>query len=88
METQMIVRIDEELKNKFTRIVKLEGKSQSVKTRELIREYVEKNDMEIYVGELWDRIGRKIRKQYSLKDVPRIIADVRREKRGKSESGD
>jgi predicted DNA-binding protein len=83
METQMIVRIDEELKNKFTRIVKLEGKSQSVKTRELIREYVEKNDMEIYVGELWDRIGRKIRKQYSLKDVPRIIADVRREKRGK-----
>jgi len=83
METQMIVRIDEELKNKFTRIVKLEGKSQSVKTRELIREYVEKNDMESYVGELWDRIGRKIRKQYSLKDVPRIIADVRREKRGK-----
>ncbi len=88
MDTQMIVRIDEDLKNKFTKIVKLEGKSQSVKTRELIREYVEKNDMEGYIDELWGRIGKKIKEKYSLKDVPRIIADVRREKRGKSESGD
>lgn len=83
MDTQMIIRLDEELKNKFAKIVRLEGKSQSVKTRELIREYVEKNDMEGYVEELWDRIGKKVRKQFSLKDVPRIIADVRKEKRGK-----
>ena len=82
MGTQMIIRIDEELKNKFTKIAGLEGKSQSVKTRELIREYVEKNDMEEYVDGLWNRIGRKIRKQYSLKDVPRIIAEVRKEKKG------
>ena len=83
MDTQMIVRLDEELKNRFARIVRLEGKSQSVKTRELIREYVEKNDMEGYVEDLWNRIGKKVQKKYSLKDVPVIIAEVRKEKRGK-----
>ncbi len=83
MDTQMIVRLDEELKTKFAKIASLEGKSQSLKTRELIREYVEKNDMEDYVEKLWDRIGRKISKKYSLKDVPRIIAEVRKEKRCK-----
>ena len=83
MDTQMIIRLDEELKNRFAKIVRLEGKSQSVKTRELIREYVEKNDMEGYVEDLWNRIGKKVRKEYSLKDVPAIIAEVRKEKRGK-----
>ncbi len=83
MDAQMIVRLDEELKNRFARIVKMEGKSQSVKTRELIREYVEKNDMEGYIEDLWKRIGNKVQKQYSLKDVPRVIAEVRKEKRGK-----
>lgn len=83
MDTQMIIRLDEELKNRFAKIVRLEGKSQSVKTRELIMDYVEKNDIEGYVEDLWNRIGKKVQKKYSLKDVPAIIAEVRKEKRGK-----
>lgn len=77
MSTQMVIRIDEEMKTRFGRIVRMEGKAQSTKVKELIRDYVEKNDMEKYVEDLWLRIGKKIRRRFSMKDVPRIIAEVR-----------
>lgn len=84
MSTQMIIRIDEEIKNKFSKLVRMEGKTVSEKIRELISEYAEEKDIGKYIDDLWNRIGTKAkRKGYSLSDVDKIIREVRKEKRSK-----
>ena len=78
MPTQMIVRIDPDLKAKVNRFAKVEGKSVSEIVRELLKEYVKTRDMDSYIDNLWDRIGGKIALNgFGLKDVERVIRDVR-----------
>ena len=57
MTTQMIVRIDPELKNKVNSLAKAEGKSISEVVRELLEEYVKDRDIGLYIDDLWQRIG-------------------------------
>ena len=83
MSTQLLIRIDGELKNRFDKIARIEGKTKSEKVRELVKEYVEERDIGKYIDNLWNRIGKKIQKKYSLSDVPSVIEKVREEKRGK-----
>ena len=78
MTTQMIVRIDPELKAKVSSFAKIEGKSVSEVVRKLLEEYVKTRDMDSYIDNLWDRIGGKIEsKGFGPKDVKRFIRDVR-----------
>ena len=60
MATQMIIRIEPELKDKVGRLARAEGKSTSEVVRELLEEYARNRDMEGYVDELLDRIGAKL----------------------------
>ena len=72
MSTQMIVRINPELKNKVNRLAKAEGKSVSEVVRELLEDYV-KN--------LWHRIGDKlVSRKVGPKDVQRAIQEARAKK--------
>ena len=78
MTRQMVIRIDEETKEKFQRVSRMEGKTASEKMRELIDNYVRKADLSQVVDDLWERIGAKARHTgFSEKDVDRIIRETR-----------
>ena len=78
MATQMIVRIDPELKAKVNNFAKVEGKSVSEVVRELLEEYVKSRDITSYIENLWERIGGKLASSgIGPKDVKRIIREVR-----------
>ena len=74
MTRQMVIRIDDETKERFQRVSRMEGKTASEKMRELIENYVRKADLSQVVDDLWDRIGAKANTQgVNAKDVDRII---------------
>ncbi|MEW5815406.1 MAG: CopG family transcriptional regulator [Spirochaetota bacterium] len=78
METQLIVRIDKNMKQKFSTIARIEGKTVSTKVRELVSSYIEENDFSRVVGDLWNRTSRKLKKKgYTEKDVKDAIKKVR-----------
>lgn len=81
MTTQMIFRIDPELKSKVSHLAKAEGKRVSEVVRELLEGYVRDRDVGSYVDHLWARIGGKLSSRgVSLKDLPRAIKEVRAKK--------
>ena len=78
MTTQMIVRIDPELKNKVNSIAKTEGKSVSAVVRELLEDYVKNRDIGLYIDDLWQRIGDKlISRKIGTKEIQSAIKEVR-----------
>lgn len=78
MATQMIVRIDAELKNKVSRIALSEGKNVSVIVRELLENYIKDRDISSYIDDLWMRTGTKLKAQgVTLNDIDSAIKDVR-----------
>ena len=81
MTTQMIVRINPELKNKVNSLAKSEGKSVSEVVRELLEDYVKNRDIGLYIDDLWQRIGDKLTsRKIGPKDIQRAIQEVRAKK--------
>jgi predicted DNA-binding protein len=79
MATQLVIRIDPEVKEKLMKLARVEGKTASDKVREMVTEYVAQSDLSAIVDDLWVRISNKIRKQgVTTRDVDRTIAQVRR----------
>ena len=81
MPTQMIVRIDPELKTKVNNLAKAEGKSISEVVRKLLEDYVKDRDIGLYIDDLWRRIGTKLTSRgFGPKDIKRVIQQVRTKK--------
>ena len=81
MTTQMIVRINPELKNKVNSLAKAEGKSISEVVRELLEDYVKNRDIGLYIDDLWQRIGDKlISRKIGPKEINQAIKEVRAKK--------
>ena len=81
MTTQMIVRIDPELKTKVNRLAKAEGKSVSEVIRELLEGYVRNRDIGSYIDDLWGRIGTQLTARgVRPADIQRIIQETRAKK--------
>jgi len=79
MTTQMIIRIDTEMKNRLNRLARVEGKTTSQMVRELIEEYIREKDIGTYIDDLWDRIGGKLRsKGIGQGDIDKAIKESRR----------
>jgi predicted DNA-binding protein len=79
MTTQMIIRIDSEMKNRLNKLARVEGKTTSQMVRELIEDYIREKDIGRYVDNLWDRIGGRLRaKGINQKDVNRAIKESRK----------
>ncbi len=79
MTTQMIVRIDREVKQRFSKLARVEGKTSSQMMRELIEDYIKERDIGTYVDDLWSRIGRKLKsKGVKQRDISRTIKEVRK----------
>ena len=78
MVSQILIRVDKELKDKFQRIIRTEQKSVNKKVRELMEGYVKEHDMEAAMRSLWDEIGQSLRKKgYKASDVNKKIKEVR-----------
>jgi len=81
MPTQMIVRIDPELKARVNNLAKAEGKSVSEVVRELIEGYVRDRDISSYIDNLWERVGDKLAaRRIKPQDVQRAIREARAKK--------
>lgn len=81
MTTQMIVRINPELKNKVNSLAKAEGKSVSEVVRELLEDYVKNRDIGLYIDDLWQRIGNKlVSRKVGPKEIQRAIHELRTQK--------
>ena len=81
MSTQMIIRIDPELKTKVNNLAKAEGKSISEVVRELLEDYVKDRDIGSYIDDLWKRIGAKVTcGGFGPRDIRGIIQEVRTKK--------
>jgi len=81
MSTQMIIRIDPELKSKVNNLAKAEGKSSSEVVRELLEDYVKDRDIGSYIDDLWKRIGAKVTSRgFGPRDIKGIIQEVRTKK--------
>jgi predicted DNA-binding protein len=78
MVSQVLIRVDKELKDKFQRLSRTEQKSVNEKVRELMEEYVKEHDMGAAMRSLWDEIGQSLRKKgYKASDVRKMIKEVR-----------
>jgi predicted DNA-binding protein len=78
MATQLVIRIDPEIKEKLMKLARTEGKTASDKVREMVTEYVAQSDLSSIVDDLWARISNKLRKQrVGAIDIDRTIARVR-----------
>jgi predicted DNA-binding protein len=81
MTSQMIVRLDPELKTKVNNLAKAEGKSVSEVVRELIEGYVRDRDIGSYIDNLWERVGDKLAAhRIKPRDVQQAIREVRAKK--------
>lgn len=61
MATQIIIRIDDEVKNRLNKLARIEGKTTSEMVRELIEERIKERDIGLYIDDLWNRIGKKLK---------------------------
>lgn len=81
MTAQLLVKLDETLKQRLAKLARTEGKNTSQLVRELVEGYVKERDIGPYMDELWDRVGRKLKmKGVKARDVVRIVKAVRRAK--------
>ncbi|MBN2438135.1 MAG: ribbon-helix-helix protein, CopG family [Deltaproteobacteria bacterium] len=81
MSTQMIIRIEPELKDKVGRFARAEGKTTSDVVRELLEEYISSRDIAAYVDHLWKRIGGRLSAQgVTAERIPEAIQKIRRGK--------
>ena len=60
MATQLVIRIDPEIKEKLMKLARTEGKTASDKVREMVTEYVAQSDLSAIVDDLWARISNKL----------------------------
>ena len=82
MATQMIIRIDPEIKDRLNKLARVEGKTTSKMVRELIEEYIKERDISAYIDDLWNRIGVKLRsRRTKLSDIDRAVKEVRKKQR-------
>ena len=79
MITQVVIRIDSEMKKRLNKLARVEGKTTSQMVRELIEDYIREKDIGTYTDNLWGRIGGKLRtKGINRKDIGRAIKESRK----------
>ncbi len=78
MSRQMVIRIDDETRERFHQASRREGKTSSEKLRELMDSYLRKADLSQVVDDLWERVGVKAAAAgITEQDGERIVREVR-----------
>jgi predicted DNA-binding protein len=79
MATQIIIRIAPQVKDRFSKLARMEGKTASQMVRELIEDYIKERNIGIFIDDLWGRIGGKLRsKGVKQRDISRAIIWIRK----------
>jgi predicted DNA-binding protein len=79
MATQIIIRIASEVKGRFSKLSRLEGKTPSQMVRELIEDYIKEQNIGTYINDLWSRIGGQLRSKGVIqRDIGRAIIGARK----------
>jgi predicted DNA-binding protein len=82
MSSQMIIRIDDDMKNQLAKLSQAEGKNTSQVVRELIEAYIRERDIGSYVEDLWMRIGKRLKaRRVSPVKIRKAILDTRADKK-------
>ena len=80
MTTQMIIRIEPNLKEKAGKLAKGEGKNLSELVRDLLENYTKERDMSSYIDSLWNKIGKQLsQNNITESDIEKTIRQVRNE---------
>jgi hypothetical protein len=78
MGDHLVIRVKPQTKKKFFELARMEGKTASVKIRELMEGYISRNDVGPLVDNLWKTISLKMReRELSQADVENAIRTVR-----------
>ena len=79
---QLIIRLDEETREKMARLARSDGKSTTEVLRELIQGYIKDRDASAYVDDLWARSEQKLKSRgIRPADMKCLIREVRAAKR-------
>lgn len=78
MSVQLIVRVDDELKEKVSQLARVEGKNMSQLVRELLQKYARERDAKSHIDLLWNNIGGSLKQADARqKDIEQAIKAVR-----------
>jgi predicted DNA-binding protein len=78
MATQMIIRLESNLKNKVSQLAKAEGKNLSELVRELLEKHTKERDASACIDNLWEKIGQNLaQNNISESDIEKTIEHVR-----------
>jgi len=81
MSVQMIIRVDDDLKEKVNRLAKAEGKNLSEVVRGLLTKYAKERDATAYIDSVWSNIGESLTQVgASEKSISDAIKQVRSSK--------
>ena len=79
MKSQLIIRIDSDLKDKINYLAQNEGKNVSSVVRDLLVQYVKEKDISEHIEDIWNEIGSDLRKKkISVEDIDQIITSSRK----------
>lgn len=79
MSTQMVIRLESDIKDKFVELAKMEGKTASQVIRELMENYIKERDIKAYIDDLWKRTGDKLTaKGIGQIEIEKAIKDARK----------
>lgn len=78
MEKQMVLRIDTDMKIKFQKIARMEAKTASEKMRELMEDYIARNDFAALIDQLLESISKKAQQRgITDADIEKAIRETR-----------
>jgi predicted DNA-binding protein len=79
MSAQMTIRVDPEIKKRFNKVVRAEGKTSGQALKELIENYIKEREPRTYIDDLWGRIGGKLRsKGVRQRGIDKAIKELRK----------
>lgn len=75
----MIIRMDDEAKNRLNKLARTEGRTTSDLIRGLIEDYIKERDIGAYIDGLWDRTGKKLKtKGVTNRTIAKAIKESRK----------
>lgn len=79
MSSQMIVRINPDVKEKLNKLARVEGKTTSQVVRELVEDYIAEHDIASYIDNLWERVGGKLKSRGAKpEEIEKAVKEARK----------
>lgn len=88
MSSQVIIRVENSLKENFARLSRSEGKTTSQAMREMMEKYVQDRDFASYIDYVWGKISNDFKvRGVTEKQIQKTIKQVRKAKHDELNAG-